>query len=76
MNTSIIPKEITQNKDSGHNIASFSFYEGRQFVNKYNLKYTTSFSDVFKGTHYTICCGDIMVKVESTDYPEINRKIF
>lgn len=76
MNTTIKPKEITQDIDTGANTASFSYYDGIQFAKDNNLKQTTSFSDVAKGTHFIVCCGDVMASVESIHYPEIERRIF
>ena len=76
MNTTIKPKEITQDIDNGANTASFSYYDGIQFAEDNNLKQTTSFSEVSKGTHFMVCCGDVIVKVEEVDYPEIERRLF
>lgn len=75
MNTIIIePKEITRDSDNGVNVASFGYYDGIEYAKEKGLKQTTNFSDVFAGTHFIVCCGDVMVKVEETDYPEMIRR--
>lgn len=70
------PKEITQDCDTGVNIASFDYYTGIQWADAAQLPQTTSMSDVIAGTHFIVCCGDVMVKVEPTDFPEMTRRIF
>lgn len=70
------PKEITQDIDTAINIASFDYYSGIQYAKDNNLEQTTSFSDVNAGTHFIVCCGDVMVKVTKEDYPEITRRVF
>lgn len=70
------PKEITQDIDTGVNIASFDYYTGIKYAKEKGLQQTTSFSDIGKKTHFIVCCGDVMVQVEPTDYPEITRRIF
>lgn len=72
----LTPIEITQDIDTFINIASFDYYSGIQYAKDNNLKQTTSFADVFAGTHYIVCCGDVMIKVTKDDYPDIKRKIF
>lgn len=79
MNETINPIEITKCKDTGLETASFSFYDGKHFLslNKHlNLKQTTSFEDVRNGTHFIVCAGDIMVKVNKFNYPHITRRNF
>ena len=58
------------------NTASFSYYDGIHYAKEKGLKQSTEFSDVRKGTHFIVCCGDVMVKVEETDYPDIKRRDF
>lgn len=70
-----IPKEITLDEVSNEHIASFDYYSGINYAKDNNLEQTIQFSDVFKGTHFIVCCGDIMITVKSTDYPEIERRI-
>lgn len=72
----LLPKEITQDCDTAINIASFGYYDGIQYAKDNNLQQSTKFSDVNKGTHFIVCCGDVMVKVNPEDYPEIQRRIF
>lgn len=71
-----IPKEITEDIDTSQNIASFDYYTGIKYAESLSLKQTTSFNNVSEGTHFIVCCGDVMVQVEPTDYPNITRRIF
>lgn len=68
------PKEITKDKDTGAEVASFSYYDGIYVAKKKGLHHTVHFKDVFAETHYIVCCGDVMIKVNSSDYPEIKRR--
>ena len=70
------PKEITQDVDTNINIASFDYYTGIQYAKNNNLEQTTSSSDVNNKTHFIVCCWDVMVILEPTDYPEIKRRVF
>ena len=72
----ITPKEITICSETGIQTASFDYYSGIQYAKDHKLKQSTEFSDVRAGTHFMICCGDVMLKVESTDYPDIIRREF
>lgn len=73
--TAITPKEITNDLDAGDvQYASFGYYDGIAYAKQHNLKQTTSFRDVDEKTHFIVCCGDVMIRVESTDYPEIIRR--
>lgn len=72
----ITPKEITKCVETNLNTASFSYYDGIEYAKRHSLDQTTEFSDVRKGTHFIVCCGDVMVKVEETDYPNISRRDF
>ncbi len=72
----MIPKEITIDIDSGIQTASFSYNEGISYAQTKGLKQSVYFRDVRKGTHFIVCCGDVMVKVESQDYPNIIRREF
>ena len=71
-----IPKEITQDVDTKENIASFDYYSGKNYCELMNIKQSSNFNDVSKGTHFIVCCGDVMVKVLQSDYPAIKRRIF
>jgi hypothetical protein len=71
MNT---PKEITLDTDTGIHVASFSYYDGVKYVKDNGLKQTTSFRDVFAGTHFIICCGDVMVVTSQDKWPDIKRR--
>jgi hypothetical protein len=70
------PKEITMDPKGNKQIASFGYYDGLQYVKEKGLKQTTSFKEVFNNTrHFIVCCGDVMVNVEPTDFPEIERRV-
>jgi len=73
MNT---PEEITRCSDTDLNTASFKYYDGIAYCKEHNLKQTTEFSDLRKGTHFMVMCGDVMVKVEESDFPDIERIVF
>ncbi len=70
----IMPKEITKDQEFGHEVASFGYYDGIQYAKDNKLEQTTSFVDVFAGTHFIVCCGDVMVLVKTADYPSIIRR--
>ena len=72
----LIPTEITRCIDTDLNTASFGYYDGIQYAKDNNLEHTTNFSDVRKGTHFIVCCGNVMVKVEPSDYPDMIRREF
>ena len=74
MSQTILPTEITIDSDNNTHIASFSYYDGIYRAKQLNLKQTTHFGDVMNKTHFIVCCGDVMIKVEETDYPEIKRR--
>lgn len=65
------PKEITV--DETDHLASFDYYTGLSYVKKNNLKQSSDLQDVRKGTHYVVSCGDVVVKVSETDFPEVER---
>lgn len=69
-----IPKEITKDIDSGIEIASFGYYDGVLYAKKFNLKQTTKISDLKNG-YFIVCCGDVMVYVEESDYPTLKRRL-
>lgn len=69
------PKEITKDGDTGVEFASFGYYEGMQYVKANNLLFSTSFLDVSKGTHYLVCCGDVMVLSKPHMWPQVERRI-
>lgn len=71
-----MPFEITQDCDnSSLQFASFGFYEGRYLVKQNNLKQVTSYSKLIENENFLVCCGDVVIKVKSTDYPEIERRV-
>ena len=72
----LTPTEITRDIVTQTNTASFDYYSGIAYAKEKNLEQTTSFNDVYHGTHFIVCCGDVMVRVEETDFPEITRRDF
>lgn len=69
------PKDITKDIDTGIEIASFDYYSGIIYAKDNNLGQTTNFKDVTNGTHFIVCCGDVMVLVKDTDFTDINRRV-
>ena len=72
----VTPKEITEDCDTGDNVAHFSYYDGVIYAKENNLKQSGDYRDLLKGTHFIVSCGDVMVKVLPKDYPTIERRIF
>jgi len=71
-----VPKEITQDIDSADNIASFDYYSGVRYCELLGISQCGNFNQVSDGTGFIVCCGDVMVKVKQTDYPDIKRRVF
>ena len=71
-----VPKEITQDIDTAINIASFDYSSGIRYCELLGIKQHVHFNAVNEGTHFIVCCGDVMVKVKQTDYPNITRRVF
>jgi len=69
-----IPKDITIDSENGNQVASFNFNEGKEVAREKGLVQTSSYSQVYNGTGFIISCGDVMMKVSETDYPEIQRR--
>lgn len=71
---SLTPKEIT--KDSlNREFAFFDYSTGMHYVREHNLKPSIYYYEVAQGSHYLVTCGYVAVKVSSTDYPDIQRKL-
>lgn len=70
------PEEITRDIDDGTETASFKYYDGIAYAKDKQLQFTTSFSDVRKGTHYMVCCGYVMAVIKPIDFPGIKRRDF
>lgn len=71
----ILPTDISKDCETGVEIASFGYYNGTHYIKDKNLEQTTSFTDVKAGTHFIVCCGDVMVLVQPNDFPEIERRV-
>jgi len=71
-----IPSEITQDCDTGINIASFSYYDGIREAEARKLKQVTSFTEIFEGPCFLVTCGDVCFRVTPEEYPELKRRIF
>lgn len=70
------PKEITQDSNTGKNIASFSYYDGINYAKEHNLKQNLKVNgSLFNKQGFIVCCGDVMTEVEPTDWPLIERRI-
>lgn len=71
-----IPKEITIDgeQETPPHIASFGYYDGIKYAQEKGLKQSGDFAQVFAGTHFIVCCGDVMVRVQPEDYPQIPRR--
>lgn len=69
---SLLPKEITQDCDTGVNTASFDYYLGIKIAEELGLKQSMNTNE----GNFMVCCGDVMFTVKPTDYPEIERRIF
>lgn len=70
----ILPTDITKCTETGRETASFGYYDGIHVAKKRKLKQTTSFADVITSTHYIVCCGDVMLRVQPEEYPNIKRR--
>jgi hypothetical protein len=70
-----VPKDITQDSETSANIASFDYYSGIRYCQLLGIKQHTHFNAVNDWKHFIVCCGDVMVRVKSTDYPNIERRI-
>ncbi len=69
------PKEITIDPDNNNaEIAHFSYYDGISYVRENGQQFTTSYRMILTGDYYMVCCGDVMLRVEPTDFPEIPRR--
>ena len=68
------PTDITTDIDTGVQTASFNYYDGIGYAKEHNLERTMEFSLVNKGTHFIVCCGDVMVNVTSSDFTHITRR--
>ena len=69
------PTEITKDSETGVEIASFKYTDGI-LVAKQNLKsQTTNFDDIINKNMFLVCCGEVMMRVRSTDYQTIDRRV-
>ena len=70
------PTEITRCNETGLNTASFDYYTGIAYAKANNLQQTTSFNDIVSGPRFIVCCGDVMVTVQESDFTDIIRRDF
>lgn len=76
MNTNqILPKDITKDSDNKREFASFSYYDGIHLAKQNNWKQITTYINHLSKNEFIVCCGDVIIEVQSTDYPEIERRI-
>jgi len=73
-NQDFIPKDITIDKDNGLEVASFDYYAGIHYTKHHKLKQTDDFAEVINRTHFIVCCGDVMIRVKSSQYKDIPRR--
>ena len=66
------PKEITKCLDYGVETAAFEYNKGIQVAKQRGL---VQGGDTSKGK-FMVCCGDVMFRVVSTDYPCQVRRLF
>jgi len=71
----MIPKDITIDSDTNEHVASFDYYNGLAYAKEHDLKQTSSFDDVFKGTHFIVCCGDVMISIKPNTFMNIKRRM-
>ena len=70
------PKEILvyQYPDGPNHMASFDWHAGIFYAKEKGLIQSGELSEVRLKTHFIIMCGDVVVRVEPEDFPEIERK--
>lgn len=71
----ILPKEITKDSDTNTEVASFGYYYGIKAAKERKLDQCTDYGLVFKGSHFIVCCGNVMFAVTPDEFPEIKRRI-
>lgn len=69
------PKEITENSVTKEQFASFNYYDGIEYAKSNCMKHTTKLKELKDKKHFLVCCGDVMIKVDSNDFPHIKRRI-
>lgn len=71
-----VPREITTIEYGNElvHIATFDFYSGLAYVKAQGCKHTIEFRKVYENSCFIVCCGDIMVRILSTDFPNIIRR--
>lgn len=75
MNTTTVkPKTIDKYLEyGGVEYASFSYYDGIHYAESKGLHHTTSFDKLYNGTHYIVCCGEVIIRVDETLFIDIER---
>ena len=75
-NTNIMkPIEITQDSDNGINFASFTIDEGKKYAQTIGKTRCTNIMQVDLRSEYWIGSGYVIMMVEPSDFPEIERRI-
>jgi hypothetical protein len=69
------PKEIKvyNYPDGPNHMASFSWHAGIAYAKSKGLIQCSELSEVRQKTHFIVMCGDVVIRVEPTDFPEIER---
>lgn len=75
-NTNIMtPIEITQDSDNGMNFASFTIDEGKNYAQTVNKTRCTNIMQVDVTSEYWVSLGHVVMMVEPSDFPDIERRI-
>lgn len=69
------PIEITQDSDNGINFASFTIDEGKKYAQTVNKTRCANIMQLNVTSEYWIGSGHVIMMVEPTDFPEIERRI-
>jgi hypothetical protein len=80
-NTTIMPEKITrqvyQFEDPERvevvDIAVFDYYSGIQCMEANNISQIVFVENMSINHGFIVCCGKVIVRVKTTDYPEIQR---
>lgn len=73
--TTVLPKEITKDSETGVEYASFDYYSGVHLAKKNGWKQTTSMNELAKENTFLVCCGDVMIRVVPSMYSSIERRV-
>lgn len=70
------PIEITQDSDNnGINFASFTIDEGKNYAQTIGKTRCTNIMELDVTSEYWVMSGNVVMMVEPSDFPEIERRI-